>query len=968
MPGGGDGTNGAGPVASSPRVAVRLLGPPVIEVDGRPLRVDTRKAVALLAILAVEGGPQRRDRLASLLWPDSDPPRAAGAFRRTLSVLNSALGDGVLHADRRDVSLMPGAVTVDVARFGGLVAQVAAHGHGSAPVCRGCAASLEEAVGLHRADFLAGFGLRDTAEFEDWQAGWTERYRRELQQALDRLTRAEVELGALDAAVGHAERWLQLDPLNEQVHVRLMLLHARRGERSRAIQRYRDCVAILDRELGVRPLDRTTRLYRAVLEGRPERPETPVTGSGRATAATRSRQEPDRAVLVGRERELDRAERALRPGALLVVRGEAGIGRTRFVEELEARMHRQGAAVLVGRCHPDERGLSFGPVVDLVRSAAAMPGAEARLAALPGAWLAEASRVVPELSAGPAPLPPPDTPGAQARLLDALAHVLAAALPPRDLRVLVLGDVHHADDATLDLLSYLGHRLHDHVLALTVTFRDDAVPSGHALQRLATDDEDHLVLDLRRLDDDAVASYVRGVLGERPDLAALTARIQQEAEGLPLAVVEYTRWIADAGHDSADEWPIPSGVRELVRSRLDGLSDTARQVLTAAAIAGHDVDEDLLRRIAGRTEEETVAGLEELVERGLLRAAAAGRGFDLAHDRIRTVAYDDTNPARRRLLHARAADALAARVRARPVSGVAGVIAEHARLGGREEEAAVWSVRAGDHARTVFANAEALQHYEQALALGHPDAASVHARIARLDVLTGDYAAALASYETAAAHATDPLALAAVEHELGTLHLRRGSWALGRVHLEAALGAAEDRDVSLAARITADLALLELTAGDPDRAAPHTETALRLAEEAGDRYAVAQARNVAGLLARRRGRVAEAQRHLEHAAALASTAEDPTAYIAALNNLALTTADAGDGDRAVQLLTTALERCEQQGDRHRRAAILNNLADLHHREGDDGRSMELLKLAVREFAGVGEAREREPEIWKLTEW
>jgi DNA-binding SARP family transcriptional activator len=946
---------------------MRLLGPPQIVVDGQPLEVDTRKASAVLAVVAVEG-PQLRDRLASLLWPDSDAAHAAGSFRRTLSVLNRALGDGVLGSDRRHVRVVPGSVDLDVTRFGSLIASTAGHGHPAGEACPDCRSPLRAAVAEYRGDFLAGFRVRDSAEFEDWQDGWAERLRRELRQALDRLTRGELEVGDLDEALGHGQAWLAADPLNEHAHARLMLIHARRGERNEAIQRYRDCVSVLDRELGVRPLERTDRLYRALLEGG-ARPEVPATPPASATPDDGRRAlEAGVGGLVGRRAELEAAEHHVGIGSLLVVRGEAGIGKTRFVEELEARLHRQGAAVVVGRCHEGERGLSFGPVVDLVRSAVSVPGAGERLAGLNRAWTTEASRVLPELAPSPPSPVDGEPPGAQTRLFDALCHVLAAALPDHQLRVIVLEDLHVADVATLEWVTYLAHRSSEHRLALVLTGRHDDVPRSHPLRRLGSDGDEQLVITLDRLGDEEVGPHLASMLGVRSDLAELTARILREADGLPLALVEYSRWLAQAEPGPDGDWPVPVGVRAVVRSRLAALSDTARQLVSAAAVIGYEVDEDLLRRVAGRTEDETLAGLEELVDRGVLRPGTAAGGLGFTHDRIRAVAYRDTNAARRRLLHARVADALAVRVGSRAEARTAGVIAEHARLGGREEEAARWSVRAGDHARTVFANTEARQHYQQALALGHPEPAAVHARLARLEVLDGQYPAALAAYETAAARASGPLELAAIEHELGALHVRRRSLALGRVHLEAAFAGVGDQDDTLAARIAADLGLLELTAGEHERAEGHVATALRLAERAGDRYAIAQARNIAGLLARHRGRMSEAMRHLEHAAALAATAADPTAYIAALNNLALTTAETGDGDRSVHLLGTALERCEQQGDRHRRAALLNNLADLHHRFGDQERSMELLKLAVTQFAEVGGPSPREPEIWKLTEW
>lgn len=949
------------------RVNVALLGRLDVTVAGRPLLVDTRKALAILAVLAT-AGPQRREHLTAMLWPTSDPGHAAGAFRRTLSVLNAALGEGVLLADRRDVRLVAGTTEVDVARVAELVASTSTHGHPAAAVCVECREPLEVAAALHRGPFLDGFTVRGAPGFDDWQLEWGERLQREFCQILDRLTRSGMAAGALDAAVNHAQMWLATDPLNEDVHARLMFLHARRGERSQAIQRYRDCVAVLDRELGVRPLERTTQLYRALLEGKLDRPDgatvsaMPTMESEPAPPARPSRM--DSQPLVGRDPELDRAEEQIRQGMVLGVRGETGIGKTRFIEELEARLHRRDASILVGRCHPDDRGLSFAPVVDLIRTGMTLPGARDRLTDLNGVWIAEAARLVPELGEPPAGPSRSDRSSAQMRLLDAIGHVLSTVLADRPTRVILLEDLHHADEATLELIAHLANRLSQYRLALILTCRDDEAGPLQLAQRLAGSGEDRSVVQLGRLTEEAVTTYVHAMLGDRDDLSALTARVWQEADGLPLAVVEYTRWLAEGEPGPDADWPIPSGVRELVRGRLDALSDAARQVATAIAVAGRDVHEDLVRRVAGRTVEETAAGLEELVERGLLRSSDAG--FDFAQDRIRTIVYEDTNAVRRRLLHARVAKAMAGR--SRPGAHPAAIIAEHARLGGRIEDAAVWSVRAGDEACAVFANTEARRHYQLALSLEPPDPASVHARLARLEVLDGNYAAALASYETAAAHAASPLSFAAIEHELGALHLRRRSWETARAHLETALAAVEDQDSTLAARITADLGLLELAAGNPELAAPHAEAALRLAETAGDHAAMAQARNVAGLLARRRGHITEAQRHLEHAAALAATVEDPTAYIAALNNLALTTTDAGDTDRAVQLLTTALQRCDQQGDRHRRAALLNNLADTHHRAGDPDRSRELMKLAVAQFAEIGEAPHQDPEIWQLTEW
>ena len=142
----------------------------MVEVDGRPLDVDTRKATALLAYLAITGRHVRRDTLASLLWPETDPDRARSALRRTLSTLRSALDGRWLETDRDLVSLGKDGVSFDVAEFRRLLAECTTHGHSSAETCPRCLEPLLAAAALHRGPFLAGFGLRDSVEFDDWRA------------------------------------------------------------------------------------------------------------------------------------------------------------------------------------------------------------------------------------------------------------------------------------------------------------------------------------------------------------------------------------------------------------------------------------------------------------------------------------------------------------------------------------------------------------------------------------------------------------------------------------------------------------------------------------------------------------------------------------------------------------------------------------------------------------------------------
>ena len=205
---------------------IALLGPPRVERDGAPIEVDTRKAIALLAYLAMHPERHGRDAVAGLLWPDYDTEHARGALRRTLSTLNKAVGPGWLAADRTTVGFARTSFWLDVAEFQALLAGRRDHGHPPEDACLACVAPLAAAAGLHRGDFLAGFSLRDSTSFDDWQYFQAERLRRELAGTLERLATAEIGQHRWDDAVDAARRWLVLDPLHEPAHRQLMRIYA----------------------------------------------------------------------------------------------------------------------------------------------------------------------------------------------------------------------------------------------------------------------------------------------------------------------------------------------------------------------------------------------------------------------------------------------------------------------------------------------------------------------------------------------------------------------------------------------------------------------------------------------------------------------------------------------------------------------------------------------------------------------
>jgi tetratricopeptide (TPR) repeat protein len=422
---------------------------------------------------------------------------------------------------------------------------------------------------------------------------------------------------------------------------------------------------------------------------------------------------------------------------------------------------------------------------------------------------------------------------------------------------------------------------------------------------------------------------------------------------------------------------MPVAVRDLLYSRLRGLSETSWQLLTTAAVIGRSFDFDTLRFASGRSEEEAVTGLEGLMNQGLIQELRSGSDaqptgalgeprYDFGHEKLRTLVYEETSLARRRLLHRRVAEALVVRDRD---SSLAGQIAHHYRLARKDSQAAEYYRLAGEHARSLYANAEALDHFRSALALGHPDVAELHEAIGDLQTLQGEYSGALTSYETAAAMC-DPQSLAGLEHKLGTVHHRRGEWELAESHFQAAQAALGETDrPGQSARFYADWSLTAHQRRRTEQAVDLAHQALELAEAAGDTHALAQAHNILGILATDQGQLEKATHHLGQSLTLAETLDDPEAQVAALNNLALTSSAGEDFVQAIELTETALALCTKLGDRHRQAALHNNLADLYHATGQPEAAMSHLKRAVGIFAEIGkEAGTWQPEIWKLVEW
>ena len=889
-------------------LSIALLGAPRTEVDGQPLVVDTRKATAVLAFLAVTGHTHTRAVIATLLWPEADPERSRSALRRTLSTLRSALGAERLISDRLTVGLNLDGAVFDLAEFRRVAADPAAG-----------IDALKAAVALHRDELLAGFALRDSVEFDDWQRGAQETVRRERASALDRLTELLAQEGRFDEAIAAARQRLALDSLHEPTHRRLIDLCARAGRRGDALVQYRECVRVLDRELGVAPLSETTDLYNAI-------------NGGAAPAATVSEPAAPAAelALVGRSRELARllgAHTAAREhGALVVIEGESGVGKTRLAQEALAAIADRGGRILAAHPHPGEQGLAYGVIAALLREAI---GAD--LESVEETSRADAARLLPEL--GPPPPGSLDEPGVRLRFLEAISRLILAAFGEVP-GVVWIDDLQWCDPASLDALAYLARRLESRPVLLLGARRTDEPDPQRIYARFAEPGERLALGRLSRAD--VISLALQSGLDE-----PAADRVFRESEGLPLFVAELLAPGLEASGAGG-------GVRAAFEARLDAVSEASAQVLSAAALIGRTFDADTLRLASGRSEEEVATALEELGARGVILERDAA--YDFGHERLRAITEERIGLARRRLLHRRIAQALQS-ARADPA-----IVAGHLELSGDDAAAALAHVAAGEHARSLFAPLEAVAHFEAAIALGHPAAAELQEAIGDLHTLRGAYGDALAAYGAAAAHEDDGAA-GRLEHKLGGVHERRGEWELAERHYEDALALGAQEAV-----VQCDRSRVAWRRGEVELARTLGFEALALAEDSGAVAAAAQANNILGLLGCGRD-------YLERSLELSSRLADPGVRVAALNNLARDHAASGDLGAAEALLREALEQCAREGDLHHEAALRNNLADVLHKAGRGDQAMEELKRAVSAFAAIGgEGDELYPGVWSLAEW
>lgn len=868
---------------------IALLGQPRFARADHLAELTAAKAMALLAYLALARAPQPRDRLLALLWPESSADAARKNLRNILWTLRRALGEDLLVVAGDRLALDPAVAQVDVWEF-----ERAAESHDPA--------LLRAAADHYAGPLLDGLAFADAPEFELWLTAERERLAQLLLRALTALVALYRAAGQWEDVAAVARRALAVDNLQEPLHCALMESLARLGDRAAALRHYAALRRLLEHELGVAPLPETEALRDAIAANalRPAPPprdrpprRPPILG------------DPPRTPFVGRQAERAALSAALAAASqvrVVLLTGEMGIGKSRLWHEWAADLAPDLVA-LESHALAATRALPFVPLIELFSSHACVQRLFAPDSPVAPIWLAEVARLIPALRLRRPDLPAPvGSPPVEerSRLFEAFVQCLRA-FESRPL-VFFLDDAHWADQATLDWLGYLTHRMADRPLLLALAYRPDEAPLA-LTQLIAGWQRAGLVerLALPRLTDAEAMALVRALGGD----LALAAQIQARGAGNPYFLIELCR---------AAPGDLPPALAALIQARLDRLPATARQVLQAAAVLEADFDLALLRRTSGRSDEETLDALDALLAAAVLVEQGPHLGF--AHPLVAMVVRDGLSAARRAFLHRRAAEARVAAFAGR-LPLVAGQVAAHYAEAGEPAQAARYAEMAAERALALAAPAEAANFYRQAL-----------------------------TFEPTPARR---MGLGRVLHWQGDLDGARAAFVAAR---ETAIA---QGDRQSAARASLELADTYLPSGRPDAVVAWAEHALADLDVAADPEAHAFAHFLLGAGRLALGQdLAAAEADLTEAARLATTHHLTAMAARSRFELGNALAQRGDLPAARSAFADAITLARAAGDQFQEALGYNNAAYHALLAGDLAAAREAIAagLALTESCGL----------------
>lgn len=877
-------------------LSISLLGAPQIKLNGKEITLTRRKSRALIYYLAAHDKPITRDHLLSIFWIDLDRASAQQTLRTTLHGLRKAFGDSLIVDD--DKLSLAADSQIDTRTFEQLAVS---HQQSANPQ------SLIPALQLYQGDFLESFSLPDSPAFDDWVAVQREHYRRLAVRGFTALAKQHEAEKNYREAIDALSRALAFDPLQEDLQRDCIRLQYLAGDRAGAIRRYDHFRKLLDEEMGVPPMAETRKLYDSII-----RDETEI-GDWSLEIRSHQIQSPitnlQSLPFTGRAAELQQLQHA-EPRRLILIEGEAGIGKTRLVEEF---IRGCNALALVGGARELESSLPYQPIIEALRTLPAT-SCDTLSPSVPLIWREEISRIVPEIF--PGAIQRGVTPADESRLWESVNQLLIA-LAKQSPIILFIDDLHWADQSTLALLGYLTRQTSAPIRLIAAT-RAAASRSalGVLIQSLTRENRITRIAPAHLSSDDIV--YIARHLSPQftHPLADWLTRL---SEGNPYILAELVREAREqkilqpdgvVNLDALTQNLVPQSIYDLIAARLARLSDPARRVMDAAVAVGREFDFEIVARAAALSETAALDALDELRAATFVRPRAddsTGRLYIFDHTLSMEVAYREVGEMRHRLLHRRVAESLEA-IRGDRIDSFAGLIASHFTEGDAPDRAALYALRAAQHAASLAAWKEAITFYEQALSAIYDSRqrAEIYLGLGNAQFTSGSAAQAAESFRAAltlAQSLNDAARESAARQMLGQALLLQGRFA-------EAIALAQS-SVSVESEMLWGIAL-SLEGADLIGADEHLQKAEALWTDRAPRSTLAQIRFERGSVAAQQGDLTRAVELYRHALATAEESDEAWAQqILALNNIAYhlhLLNDSNASDYAARGLKLARER------------------------------------------------------------
>ncbi len=704
---------------STPNLEIHLFGQFRIFINGRNLQekeIKGRKARSLLKLIAHQRNFQIvRDKATDILWPDLDVNAANSQLYKALYHIRNTFekhadgaSDWIEITDNLIRINPPAGITTDVQQF----EEIARTG-----LKNRNAEQLEKATSIYRGEFLP------MDRYAEWASLPREHYHQVYLDILTALAETYEKQGELSEAAERLRHALEVDPTLEIAHRGLMRIFAGRGQASRAYHQYEVCRKTLGEELGVSPSAETTKVLNNIRDGH----ITQKTGA--RTGNVLSAKSVTKTPFIGRSDECATIDEKLGQvkegqGGALIISGEAGIGKTRLIQKLASMAQQKDLSVFTGRTESTTGKIAYRSFISLFEDILhSHPELESDLPV-------EIGHLVPGYKGDGRPAPHADKLAARGYLFARIRNFISL-LAKDEPRVIILEDLHEADNGSRELFSYLVQHSGQLPVLFAATLRkDESEPLPDYVSELQSPIVEYLELAPFSYEEHVNLLHLHtknAVIG-----AETAGYIYQLAEGNPFYAIELLRHHTEDGEpipktgngndlipsESSVSQRLPDTIRHMVQQKMENLSPQAYHLLYIAAVIGSQVPYEVLAAIWKKnntdSEQDLFNALEEVIRAQIL--VERGLDYSFRHNLVREAIYASISGVRRRKLHRQAAGQLLEYYSDSDEIPIE-LVARHFVGAGELTEGARYLAEAGKKAENAYAHDDALRYLNEALEL-----------------------------------------------------------------------------------------------------------------------------------------------------------------------------------------------------------------------------------------------------------